>query len=144
MFLIAFVKSDLWPGSDAWNYVFGQASLADRAGVWSTHRFGDPNESEKAFDLCLRRALKLASHESGHMFGAWHCAAYECNMNGCNSMEEADRHPIWLCPECHAKIIWALGTDPAERYRKLADFCGRHGFRSEQRFYQKSLKALEQ
>jgi archaemetzincin len=136
MFIIALTKSDLWPGREGWNFVFGQASLQNRAGVWSIHRMGDPNESPKAFRKCLRQALKTASHESGHMFGIKHCIAYECNMNGCNSLYEAERHPLWMCPECHAKIAWAIGFDPVERFRKLGEFCARHGLELEQDFYE--------
>ena len=65
--LIALTAADLWPG-EGWNYVFGQASLSDRVGVWSLHRFGDAEESDDAFRQCLRRTLKTASHETGHMF----------------------------------------------------------------------------
>lgn len=32
--MLALTTSDLWPG-DNWNFVFGQASLAERVGVWS-------------------------------------------------------------------------------------------------------------
>jgi hypothetical protein len=71
---IALTASDLWPG-EGWNFVFGQASLQDRVGVWSLCRFGDPNESDKAFRLCLRRTLQTASHETGHMFSILHCTA---------------------------------------------------------------------
>jgi len=39
---IAFTTSDLWPGR-GWNFVFGQASLRRRVGVWSIYRNGDPN-----------------------------------------------------------------------------------------------------
>src|SRR5262249_12719600 len=34
---LAFTASDLWPG-EGWNFVFGQASLRERTGVWSIHR----------------------------------------------------------------------------------------------------------
>ena len=50
---LALTTSDLWPG-EGWNFVFGQASLSDRVGVWSIYRNGDPHEGEKAFRLCLR------------------------------------------------------------------------------------------
>ena len=34
---IALTTSDLWPG-EGWNFVFGQASLSERVGVWSIAR----------------------------------------------------------------------------------------------------------
>jgi archaemetzincin len=82
---IAFTSSDLYPQDD-WNYVFGQASLRDRTGVWSLYRNGDPAESDKAFLLCLRRTLSTASHETGHILTIQHCIANECNMNGANNL----------------------------------------------------------
>lgn len=72
--LIAITRADLWPG-EGWNYVFGQASLGDRVGVWSFNRFGDPEQGEEPFRLCLLRTLKTATHETGHMFSLQHCIA---------------------------------------------------------------------
>lgn len=138
---IAFTASDLWPG-EGWNFVFGEASLRDRVGVWSIYRNGDPAESAETFRLCLMRTMKTAVHETGHIFSMAHCTAYECCMCGSNHREESDRRPLWLCPECMAKVCWATGADPVERYRKLADFCGRNGFGREKEFYDKSIKVL--
>jgi archaemetzincin len=138
---ISFTSSDLWPGA-GWNFVFGQASLRDRVGVWSLYRFGDPAASDEAFRLCLRRTVALGTHELGHMFSILHCTAYECNMCGSNSLPESDRRPIADCPECMAKICWATGADPCERYEKLAKFCGDHGLKDEAERYAELAKAL--
>jgi len=138
---LAFTASDLWPGR-GWNFVFGQASLRDRVGVWSIYRNGDPDESEEAFRLCLLRTMKTGVHELGHMFSMAHCTAYECCMNGSNSRRESDQHPLALCPECMAKVCWATGSDPAERYRKLAAFCAEHGLEAEAEFYEASLSRI--
>ncbi len=146
---IAFTASDLWPGP-GWNFVFGQASLRQRVGVWSIYRNGDPHpwtelgagKDEGSFRLCLLRTMKTGTHETGHMFSMLHCTAYECNMCGSNHREEADRRPVALCPECMAKVCWATGADPVQRYRKLAAFCQEHGLKSEAEFYRKSLFAL--
>jgi archaemetzincin len=140
---IAFTASDLWP-KQGWNFVFGQASLRDRVGVWSVYRNGDPAKSAAAFRTCLRRTLRTASHETGHMFSILHCTAYQCNMSGSNSRAESDRHPLYLCPECHAKICWATGTDPLERCRLLSKFCRKHRLDGEHTYYQKAIAALEQ
>jgi len=139
--LIAFTASDLWPG-DGWNFVFGQASLRDRVGVWSIHRNGDPTASDAAFRLCLLRTIKTATHETGHMFSIAHCTAYECNMCGSNHRAESDRHPLACCPECVAKICDATGADPAARFERLAAFCASHGLEHELAFYSASLRAL--
>ena len=138
---LAFTSSDLWPGR-GWNFVFGQASLRDRVGVWSIHRNGDPDASPASFRLCLLRTMKTATHETGHMFSMWHCTKYECNMCGCNNRQEGDRRPIALCPECLAKVCWATGADPVRRFQRLSAFCDKQGLVAERAFYEKSLRAL--
>jgi hypothetical protein len=35
--------------------------------------------------------------------------------------------PLFLCPVCLRKLHHAVGVDPAERYRRLAEFYARHG-----------------
>jgi archaemetzincin len=140
---IALTTSDLWPGR-GWNFVFGQASLSERVGVWSIARNGDPHGDDAAFRLCLLRTLKTASHETGHMFSMQHCTFYECNMCGSNHRDEADRRPLWLCPHCLAKLCYATGADPVKRFKELAAFSKREGLRPEQAFYEKSLRLLEE
>jgi archaemetzincin len=140
--LISFTASDLWPG-EGWNFVFGQASLRDRVGVWSIYRYGDPEEGARAFKRTLTRALKVAVHETGHMFSLEHCTAYECVMGGSNSLDESDRRPLELCPECMAKICWATERDPIARYRDLQAFAAEHGFTDEAAFFGRSIAALE-
>ncbi len=138
---LALTTSDLWPGK-GWNFVFGQASLRDRVGVWSIYRNGDPHRDEAALRLCLRRTLKTASHETGHMFSMEHCTLFECNMCGSNNLAEADRLPLSLCPVCLAKLCYATGADPVKRFRELAAFAKTHGLKEEQAFYEKSLAAM--
>ena len=139
---IAFTASDLWPG-EGWNFVFGQASLLGRVGVWSIHRYGNPEKSDDHFKRCLLRTLKVAVHETGHMFSIEHCTSYECGMCGSNSLPETDRHPLWFCPECMAKVCWATEADPARRYRALSEFCLTNALMMEAEFYQKSAELIE-
>jgi len=139
---IAFTSSDLWPGED-WNFVFGQASVRERVGVWSIYRNGDPDGSAADFRMCLLRTMKTATHETGHMFSMLHCTLYQCNMCGSNHREESDRRPITLCPECLAKLCWATRSDPAARYKKLADFFSKNGFNAEAEFCRRSIQALD-
>jgi archaemetzincin len=112
-------------------------------GVWSIYRNGDPDAGREGFRLCLLRTLKTAAHELGHMFSIPHCTLYECGMCGSNSREEADRRPLWLCPECMAKVCWATEADPVERYKKLSEFAREQGLKAEQEFYEQSIKTLE-
>ncbi len=139
--LLALTTSDLWPG-EGWNFVFGQASLTERVGVWSSARYGDPNESEQAYQRCLMRMCKVATHETGHMFGIEHCTAYECGMNGSNNLEETDRCPLAFCPECSAKICWACGAQPEKWYAGLAEFAEQHDFTDEAALWRKCERAV--
>ncbi len=138
---LAFTATDLWPGK-GWNFVFGQASLRGRVGVWSIYRNGDPDAGEDAFRLTLLRTIKTAVHETGHVFSMRHCTAYECVLNGSNNRAESDRHPLQLCPQCVAKVCWATGADPAERYRKLRAFCREQGLVAQADRFETLLGAL--
>lgn len=120
--LIAFTNEDLFP-EDTMSFVFGQASLADRVGVWSLRRL----QIQADYDKFLRRTLKIAAHETGHMFSMWHCTKYECVMSGTNHIAETDRRPIDACPECMAKIAWMSDITPKFRYERLANFCRKSG-----------------
>jgi archaemetzincin len=138
---IAFTTVDLWPG-EGWNFVFGQASLSQRVGVWSIHRNGDPEAGEDPFRLCLLRTVKMATHETGHMFSMVHCTFFRCNMAGCNHQEESDRNPFWLCPQCMAKLCFATDVKPQEWFAHMAEFCDRQGFAEEKQFFERSRKAI--
>ena len=124
--LIAFTAEDLYP-DESKSYVFGQASLENRVGVWSLARLDD-NTDERNF---LVRTLKIAAHETGHMFRLRHCTKYECLMSGTNHLAETDRRPIDACPECTAKICWLSDIDQATRYQRLADFFRKNGMNKE-------------
>jgi archaemetzincin len=139
--LIAFTTSDLWPGK-GWNFVFGEASLADRVGVWSIHRLGNSEAGPEGFRLTLRRTLGTATHETGHMFSMQHCVFYSCSMCGSLTLEESDRYPLWLCPQCLAKLCHATGAEPRKRFRELIAFAQANGLREEADFWQKSLSAM--
>ncbi len=137
--LIAFTPEDLYP-DPAWNFVFGQASLTERVGVWSVHRFGDPATHKPLF---VSRTLKVAGHEMGHMFGLHHCSAHACVMNGSNSLNESDSQPLELCPVCLRKLQWNVGFDVRERFHGLRDFHRVSGLEAEREFVEQSLKALD-
>ena len=138
---IGITPEDLWPG-EGWNFVFGMANLHHRVGVWSIHRFGDPEKDAASFTTALRRTLKLATHETGHMFTMRHCTAFQCNMSGRNSLEESDRLPLPLCPHCMAKVCWASRCEPKARLKSLLRFCRQNGLEPEATFYQRTLAAL--
>ncbi|MCD4825867.1 MAG: archaemetzincin [Phycisphaerae bacterium] len=139
--LFGITATDLWPGK-GWNFVYGQASLRHRVGVQSIYRNGKPDDGPAAYRQFLRRTLKTATHEMGHVLSMLHCTAYECNMCGSNNRQESDRHPMWMCPQCLAKLCWAVRADPKMRFKKLAAFYKKAGFKAEQNFCEKSYKAL--
>ncbi len=132
---------DLWPGP-GWNFVFGQASLKERVGVWSMARNGDADGRPAMRALCALRTAMTATHETGHMFGIRHCIAYECGMNGSNHSEERDRQPLEFCAECQPKLWWTLGLDPLARSRRLEAVARGHGFERHAAAFARQTAAL--
>jgi len=113
---------DLYP-EPSWNFVFGQAFLKERTGVYSFARY-EPRfygETPTAEDgtLALLRSFKVLAHETGHMFGIEHCVYMRCIMNGSNHLAETDASPVHLCPVCLRKLHDSIGFDVVERYRAL-------------------------
>jgi archaemetzincin len=119
--LICLTSNDLYPG-ETWNFVFGQASLEKRVGVWSLWRLEKEGGKPVDKNLFLDRTLKVAMHETGHMFSMRHCTKYECLMSGTNHLAETDRRPLDTCPECTMKIAWGMNYPLADRYKNLAEF----------------------
>ena len=126
--VLGLTATDLFP-QPSWNFVFGQASLSERVGVWSLARYGD---AEKDYATVLRRTLQVATHETGHMFGIQHCILHECGMNGSNNLPESDRGPMHFCSECDLKLWWVCRLEPAARYTALADFAKARGLTKEE------------
>jgi archaemetzincin len=115
--LLGISMLDLYPDPN-WNFVFGQASLRNRVGVYSFARYTEEGDRW----LTLRRSLKVMAHEIGHMYGLTHCTFFDCGLNGSNHLEEADRRPIYLCPVCLRKLQWSSDFDPLQRYYSLDEF----------------------
>ena len=138
--LICLTSFDLYPG-ETWNYVFGQASLEKRVGVWSLWRLERENGKPANTKLFLDRTLKVAMHETGHMFSMLHCTKYECLMSGTNHLGETDRRPLDTCPECTMKIAWAMKYGTADRFSKLAEFWRKQGRPDEQKLMLEKAKA---
>jgi archaemetzincin len=139
--VIGLVTDDLWVGN--FNWLFGEASIPERVGVWSLHRNGDPRASDDAFTLCLRRTLKTAVHETGHMLGIPHCVSWECAMNGSRSREENDSQPLEFCPECQPKIWWTCGADPLGRSLALKKFATDNNLKTAAAFWSRQTDALK-
>ena len=134
MGLMGVTMEDLYPDA-SWNFVFGQALLEGRVGIYSLVRFYPAflgqKETADAEQKGLVRSLHLLAHETGHTFGVSHCQTHLCVMNGSNSLAEADTQPLHLCPECLKKFRWNIGFDMIARYESLRKFYEAHGIKDE-------------
>jgi len=144
---IAVTMTDLYP-DERWNFVFGQASLRDRVGVFSLIRYNPEyykfgKKPENPEQVVLVRSTKVILHELGHMFGMHHCIYYKCLLNGSNSMDESDSQPITLCPVCLRKLHHLLKFDPMERYRKLLGLYRKYGIESGAIWIEARIKEIE-
>lgn len=64
-------------------------------------------------------------------------------MAGVNSLEEGDRSPSWLCPECLAKVSWVTATRAEDHLRRMQVFVRElGGIEHEADHYANSLAAL--
>lgn len=138
--MLAITTEDLYP-DPSWNFVFGQASLQNRVGVFSFARydpafFGELTDSDVE-KLVLRRSCDVLVHETLHMFGIRHCIYFHCSMNGSNHMAESDAAPMHLCPVCLRKLQFTAGFAPERRYDKLAEFYQEQGFEEEEAWVKK-------
>lgn len=144
--MIGITMFDLYPGP-GWNFVFGQASLRDRVGVYSFARYdpkfyGEPHGT-RVHNLIVRRSCKVLAHETSHMFGIQHCIWYRCLMNGSNHLAESDARPLHLCPVDLRKLQWNIGFDVVERYRRLLRFYTEANFDDEAQWLERRLQFIE-
>ena len=145
--VLAITMEDLYP-EPSWNFVFGQASLRDRVGVFSFARYdpafyGEPRTQDYEKHLLLR-SCKVLAHETCHMFGLYHCVFYHCMMNGSNHLEESDARPLHLCPVCLHKLYYAIEFNVLDRYIELLKFHEKEGFHKEAGWIIKRLKNIAQ
>jgi archaemetzincin len=143
--VLAITMEDLYP-EPSWNFVFGQASLRERVGVYSFARY-DPtfygeSRAHGYETLLLRRSCKVLAHETGHMFGLAHCTFFNCLMNGSNHLMESDRRPLHLCPVCLRKLQWSIGFDVVKCYRAMERVVRGDGFPDEADWLSRRIKTL--
>jgi len=91
--------------SAVFTFVFGEAHLGGRTGIFSLHRlspavYGLPPDPE----LLEARARREALHETGHLLGLVHCREPECVMRFSGSAEEVDLKTDRFCPDCRDRI----------------------------------------
>ena len=145
--LLAITMEDLYP-EPSWNFVFGQASLRERVGVYSFARY-DPMFYNQPRNpdyqtLLLRRSCKVLAHETSHMFGLAHCIYLNCLMNGSNHLAESDRRPLHLCPVCLRKLQSSIGFDLLKRYTALAGIDRALGFTDEADWLDERIKVIRE
>ncbi len=145
--ILAITMDDLYPADD-WNFVFGQANLRTRVGVYSFHRytpeFQGVERSPESESMMLQRSCKVLGHETGHMFGIEHCIAFHCLMNGSNNMQESDNAPLHLCPVCLRKLQSSVPFDFVTRYQALQQFSEKANWTAELAWLQKRIEFIGQ
>jgi archaemetzincin len=142
--IVGITANDLTPGGRyrGIENAFGWSSFYGRSAIVSTARVTPMSLRRPATLGELEHILKLALHETAHAFGLKHCSRHECIINGRCSLEENGRKPLWLCPECHAKLMYAIGFDPLARARQLESLCRRYGLMTEAAHYRKMFTVL--
>ena len=160
--VLGITMQDLYTIKDgeAWNFVFGQASLMDGVGMFSFARY-DPSgqfntDSAGAFkadstlpalspqeqQTVLRRCCRVLTHEGTHVIGLRHCIHFQCLMNGSNHLEESDAAPLHLCPLCLRKLQNGAGFDVHARYTTLFEWYQLHNFDEDVAWVQQQLDYL--
>jgi archaemetzincin len=130
---LAVTDADLF--SRGKRYVFGEGNLERRVGVCSLSRLGPPEGP-----LFRRRALRLMSHEAAHVLSLPHCVRRRCLLQGANTLEESDGHPLEPCAEDFRKIRWNTGLDPERRAAGLRAFTAALGWAAESGFPRTDLR----
>lgn len=143
--ILGVTMEDLYP-EPSWNFVFGQASLSERTGVYSFARYdpafqGEPRRPNYG-NVILKRSCRILAHETGHMFGLQHCIYYRCTLNGSNHLRESDSRPLHLCPVCLRKLQHSIGFDIVKRYEELGTFYKKYGFNEEAQWVVERLKYI--
>jgi len=142
--LLGITMDDLYP-DPSWNFVFGQASLRGRVGVYSFARYDPRFYQEEANDseqLLLQRSCKVLAHEMAHMFGIGHCIYFHCLMNGSNHLAESDARPMHPCPVDLRKLQYSIGFDVVQWHRGLLEFNASVGFLEEAEWLRRRLALI--
>lgn len=126
-FSLGFTNQDLFPAShgDSMNFIMGIGKAKNGCGLFSTYQLGRDQK------VMLKRLMKLASHEFGHMRGIAHCTENSCTMQGVNSVPEMDAVPLIFCAQDMAKIChlnnWSLKEGYQRQLQFFENFSARYG-----------------
>jgi archaemetzincin len=100
---LAIIERDLYVPE--LNFVFGEADSVNQICIISLMRlnqsyYGLPEDKE----LFLRRSLKEAVHEIGHLLGLGHCPNPKCVMHFSNSLLDTDIKDYRFCDVCQRRL----------------------------------------
>jgi archaemetzincin len=142
----AIIMQDLYP-EPSWNFVFGQASLRERVGVYRFARYDIRRSTASRARgargcFCCAGAVKCWRTRLSHLFGLAHCIHFHCLMNGSNHLAPKRSDPLHLCPVCLRKLHWSVGFDPLERYNSLEWVNRTLGFAEEAEWLSRRVQAL--
>jgi len=137
--VMGLTSKDLYP-DPSWNFVFGLATYSKGVGITSFSRY-EPNLDD--YRVCLRRTIRTAAHEIGHMFKMKHCTYAECVMNGSNSLSEDDGKPNSLCSVCLKKMKLNFNFDTKTRFENLLKFYKNNGLLVDYDITSKQYEALK-
>jgi archaemetzincin len=88
------------------NFVFGEASPSQNAAVISLYRLRDEiSDGLPDNELVLKRTVKEAVHELGHLFGLDHCSNTRCVMHFSSCLADTDIKENSFCSKCQPKLI---------------------------------------
>lgn len=138
--IIAITHEDLlYDPNDDLDYVYGLSRAGEPGfpgiAIVSTRRIWRPDAV--GVETSRLRLFKLVTHEIGHLFHVQHCLKHACIMNGVETVDQIDRHPIEVCPDCMAKICWIGQIYPKARYDRLIAVCKRLDMQTEAGLYRK-------
>jgi archaemetzincin len=139
--IMGLTQRDIYPG-DGWNFVFGQANTKEKIGITSFARYGN-YDTDSTRQLVLNRLIKTTTHEFLHMLGLQHCIQFACVLNGSNSLDESDKKPSIICPECLAKLDFIFPTFTEKYFPASLQFYQKYHFKKEADFCKRALKGIE-
>ncbi|MEM5883137.1 MAG: archaemetzincin family Zn-dependent metalloprotease [Candidatus Aenigmatarchaeota archaeon] len=101
--ILGITDQDLY--AEELNFVFGQAQLNGRVAIVSIARL-NPQFYKQAYDeeVLIKRAVKEAIHEMGHVLGLKHCENPECVMSFSNTVFDVDRKTKNICEKCRKQL----------------------------------------
>ena len=154
LFCIVVTMVDIDPET-GWNFVFGLAVEEDGIGVYSFARLDllfpsettPPACTEEERLLILKRGAGVFFREIIHLCRLDDCTYYLCMMNGRETLEEMDGHPLYLCPIRLRKMYNVFGEakqlfNVVQMYVEIVDLCRRFGFKDEMSWYEKRLRVF--